>query len=268
MKSSNMIINKGIVVLALFGFTSTAHAIGLLEATSINNNLSVAGVDSISYDGTGFDIFKPFASVANTSQVLSIGSFSSIGQGSSLDVTLLAEVACFDGEEIPGVSNAFGLVNSKGDFVSVLDSAGKLSGATASIALDSSEEYTLALKSPQSTFSSIDSKNKDKQTHLIGLQVTESGQVVIPNANRAGATFTFNLLAGDLLIFIEDMIAPGTKNFFDGIPADFDYNDMVLVVRQNQTAVPEPSTMLLLASAGLGLGAKRRRLKKSKSQNI
>lgn len=242
---------------ATFGLNS-AHAVSLNEALSVRNDVPIDGVDKVSYDGSGFDIFKPFSNVANTQNILSIGSFSGLSNGSNLSVTLLAEVACFDGEEIPGQANAFGVVDANGEFKTALDSTGVLSGGTGSVELAAGEEFTLGLKSPQGLFSSVDSKNKDGKAHIIGLKVEKSGTVVIPNANRAGASFTFDLLAGDILIFIEDMFLAGNKQHFGGIPADFDYNDMVLVVRQSPTAVPEPASMALLLGGLIG-GAKARR---------
>lgn len=231
-----------------------AQAVPLGQATSPRAGFSLGNVDAVSYDGKGFDAFKPFGNIF-TSQILSLGSFTGLAGLTDVSVTLLSESAAFDGS-IPGVANRFGVVKD-GQFTSIIDSTTVNPGGVGHILQDPNEQFTFALQSPEGLFTTIDSQNPDGRAHIIVREVAQNGQVTINPTNvRGGPSFTLDLLAGDLVLFIEDLLESGDIRFLDGLRADFDYNDFVVVVRQTQ--VPEPGTALLL---GTGILAFRRRRK-------
>jgi len=97
---------------------------------------------------------------------------------------------------------------------------------------------------------------------MLALQVDKDGTVNLPFSNVRGTNpVSFNLLSGDIILFIEDMRLSG--NVSSGLvpfASDFDYNDMIVVVRQSAlaSAVPEPTSLLLLGSAIFGLNRKRK----------
>lgn len=230
-----------------------ADAATFYDFASSRGSFSVSGVDGVSYDGRGFDAFTPFAGFTSN-EVLRFSSFSGVsetvsgisGGGSRIDFFLLSEVCYYDGNHVPGLGDEVGIVDqATGNFTPVL---GALTnpGDSASIIVGQNETVSLALQSPEGLFTSVDADNPDGAAHLLGLQVTKAGTITIPNANLWGLSLTFELLVGDIIVFNEDLLTIG--NFLQGgLPSDFDYNDVVYVIRH--TAVPEPSTYLLLALA-------------------
>lgn len=266
----NSMINKSAVrglVLSLvalavqFLSVSSAHAVSLLDATSqrLGFNFPKGDVSLSSYDGPAFDAFFPFASFV-APEVLKISEFTGQALGSQLDFTLLSESAAFDGTT-NGFANKIGVVDSVGNFSTVIDSAGKGPGATGSIFQGVDQTLKLALTSPEGVFTTIDTSNVDGAAHILAMKVEKAGQYQInPTTLRDTPPLSFNFLEGDIILFIEDMLISGNlTSFLVPESSDFDYNDMVVVVRQTQTQVPEPSSLLLLSLAGLGAKRLRRR---------
>lgn len=231
-----------------------SEATSLQDAISPRANFTLGNVDLNSYDGPGYDAFKPFSNFTD-STISSVSSFSgSQHGGSQVEFFLLSEVAYYDGR-VPGLGNSFGVLNANGDFVSVLG-PGANPGAAKSLIQGDDEEFTFALNSPEGEFSSIDSDNEDKAPHILAMQVTKAGEVSIPNANLLGILHTFNLQVGDVVLFLEDLFYTGNM-LQNGLPSDFDYNDMVVVVRSQP--IPEPATMFLLGAGLAVFGRKRAR---------
>lgn len=229
-----------------------AHATTLEQAVAVRNNFQfpLGSVEQSSYDGPRYEAFKPFEAFTG-SEILSISSFSGPGQGSFLEVHMLSESAYFDGRNA-NFANNFGVTDSAGNFISLLDSVTNDPGSSASIFQAAQDEFTFALQSPEALFSSLDSSNSDGMAHIIAKEVVQDGEVVVsPTSLRSNEPLSFQLHTGDIILFVEDMLADGNLRFL-GIPTmgDFDYNDMVLVVRQR--AIPEPCTLLLLGAALLG----------------
>lgn len=237
--------------------TLDAEAVPLSGATSERAGFVFpnGNVEYSSYDGPIYDAFKPFSGLTSD-EIFAVNTFTGQPLGSQLEVFLLSESAYFDGRD-PQNANNFGVLDSKGNFISIIDSAFAEPGSSGSIFQGADEEFTFALKSPEALFTAVDNKNPDNSPHIIAQKVVADGQVFIkPESLRSDDGVSFNLLAGDMILYIEDMLRTGNQNIL-GVPfvSDFDYNDMVLIVRQ--TEVPEPGTMLLLA---LGLfGAARMR---------
>ena len=233
-----------------------AGAVSLQEAGSDRTGFTISGVDETSYDGAGFDTVSTFTGTFG-SNFQQFSSFDGGQFGTELTVTLLAENACYDGVAIPGLANEFGVLDADGNFQAIIEGLDPI-GAANQFVVGADEEFTFALQSPQTVFSSIDAQNGDEQAHLIGLTVEKAGSLTIDPANLHGASLTYDLLAGDIVFFIEDMLAFG-NNITDLVPAnaDFDYQDMIVVVRG--TPVPEPGTVVLLGLALLGLILFRRK---------
>ncbi len=248
-----------IAILIVCPFAS-AKAVPLDEATSVRSSFEfpLGDVDKSSYDGSGFNAFKPFSSIVG-SDLLSVSSFTGQEFGSHLDFFLLSESAYFDGLGDPNISNKFGVLDSQGNFSTVIDSSTANPGAVGSLDQGEAQEFTFALNSPEGLFSAIDADNPDDKAHILAMEVTKAGTVFVdPTSLRGSPPIAFDLQVGDIILFIEDMLASGNERFL-GVPfdSDFDYNDFVVVVRQSQ--VPEPSTMLLFGSAIVGLLHRRSR---------
>ncbi|MDD2942347.1 MAG: PEP-CTERM sorting domain-containing protein [bacterium] len=251
-------VRSFIAASTLFFLPQLSYAV----ATDINGALSDRGgafalgnVDARSYDGPGFDAFQPFNSFVG-SEILAINSFTGGALGSRHEFFLLSEVAHYDGYMIPGVGDEFGVLDSNNDFATILPKEFR-PGDSAVITQGANEELTLALKSPEGMFSSVDGDNADGAAHLLGKRVEKAGTVFIQHADLYGGSLTFDLQVGDIVLFIEDLLLSGNM-LYGGMDTDSDYNDLVVVMRSEP--LPEPATLFLLGAAGLlGAGAKRRK---------
>lgn len=218
-----------------------------------------------SYDGPGRDTMSLFSSLTNPG-LFQVNSFNSHSSGSTVQAFLLSEMAAFDGTHA-GFANNFGVTDQNGNFHSLINTATADPLASGSIEQSTLQNFTFALQSPEGLFYSVDSKNTDGGVaHMLALQVEKDGVVNLPNTTlKGGNPLSFNLLAGDVVLFIEDMKLSGNiSNGLVPFASDFDYNDMVIVVRQTfrTTEVPEPTTLALLAGSGLFAAARRRKLSK------
>ena len=240
------------LLLALVLFVpSSALAVGISDALSVRSTFTFGDVDQNSYDGPGFDTFQYFAPFAS-SDILAIDSFTPGSEGATLEFTMLSEVCGYCGGD-PLFTDQFGIIDADGNFTSVIDAGTSIPGDTGTITQAAGEEFTFGLQSPDTLFSSIDSDNVDGEAHIIAARVETAGTVVLDNADLFGATLSFDLLVGDIIIFIEDLMKDGNTVPWVPDASDFDYNDLVFVVRETQNEVPEPSTVVLLAISAAGL---------------
>lgn len=248
-----------LIVAAIVLFAGSASAVPLAEATDVRSGFDfpLGDVDSSSYDGSGFDAFKPFEAFTS-GEILSVSSFTGHSQGSRLEVYLLSEYAYFDGRD-PNAANNFGVLDSNGNFISLIDSAFADPLASGETLQGAGEEFTFALQSPEALFSSIDQDNPDDGApHILAQEVVKDGEVEIdPTTLRSDESLRFSLLSGDIILYIEDMLVTGNQPLLN-VPftGDFDFNDMVVVVRQ--VDIPEPSAFLLFGVGLFGLRRLRR----------
>jgi PEP-CTERM motif len=238
---------------------SSVNAVVINDATVLRPDFIVNNARS--YDGPDFNFIRAVSSFT-TGQAFSLSEFTGLaGSVSRLEVHLVAEAACFDGR-LAGKANKFGVVDDNGAFINILDSATAKAGDSNFIVQNATDNFLFALQSPEALFVANDSENADKSAHIIGMRVDKDGILNLPSTDtRGGAPLQFQLFAGDIVLFIEDMMASGNRAT-SSIPnlADFDYNDMVVVVRNSSTAVPEPSTMALLSCGLFGLKFRRKKI--------
>lgn len=249
-------ISFQLVLLTLSICLSGSAAFAVTINSQVRAGFDVSGVDQRSFDGPGFNAFNPYQAFTDGS-IYSLDTIIGQGRGTNLQFFMLTEFASFDGRF--GPRNQFGGVDGSGVFQSLIDTATNDPLATASIDLAAGEQFTVALNSPEGLFSSIDSENADKAAHILALRVDQAGTVKLPQTRVVPtAALAFDLLPGDFIIFIEDLLGAGNNPFGGLVPlaGDFDYNDMVLVVRASE--IPEPASALLLLS-GLGAFVYRRR---------
>lgn len=242
----HIFFSLGFLLGGIFFNLPTASAVSLGSSFTPRAGFTLGNVNDRSYDGHGFDAFLPFSSFIDP-QIFQSNTFTGDPAGSSVDFFLLSKVAFYDGT-VPGLGDSFGVFDSIGNFIPVFEPSATV-GLAANRTQGAGEQLTFGIKSPEGLFSGIDSNNSDGAPHILAMQVTTPGLVSIDNATLSGAMLNFNLQVGDIILFLEDLLASGNM-LGSGIPSDFDYNDMVVVVRT--TAVPEPGTLMLLGLGGLG----------------
>ena len=253
---------KSVCVLFFLIFPSFAFANQVNSSLIERAGFTVNSANS--YDGLSFNGFAPFEGFLSNSS-FQLGSFS-LPTNVNLEFTLLSEVAAFDGNQGVGANN-FGVFDKNGNFISLIDSAIVNPGfATSFASLDASDNYSFGMVNPVGTFHADDSKNFGDRAQLIAYQIDKDGTLFIDKPDLLGITsaLTFNLMAGDVIIFIEDLFEQNT-GLFAGLfgPGDFDYDDMIILVRQSQ--IPEPASMMLLGSGMIGLRLLKRRKNSIKS---
>lgn len=227
---------KLLPVVLTFGLVTQASASSIFLSSS-NITLSLGNIDVRSYDGPGHNSVGAFAGNPTTFQEYS--AFDGGAAGTDYEMFFLSSVADYKNQ------NTFGLLNEQNQFVSSINGSSAL-GSKVSYKQQANQKLKFGFQSPESLFFSKASENKDGRSHILSLVATTDAVLTIPKADKMGNSITFNLLAGDILCFIEDMLVD--SNFKGNKGSDFDYNDFLTVVRAKP--VPEPGTMCLL-----GLGA-------------
>jgi PEP-CTERM motif len=262
METKLKLISKVVALGLVFLQTTSVDAVTISQALGVRSDFaaSLTGVDERSYDAPSFNGINPFSSFTD-GNFYQLESFNGGASGSTLTFYLLAEFACFDGRN-PALANRFGVLDSSKNFTTVIDSATADPISSGAIAQSSGQEYTLALQSPQNTFSSDDQQNPGLTPQLVVMQVNKPGVINLDRGTtRTDTPIAFSLLSGDLLVFMEDLVISNNNTFGGMVPSvgDLDYNDMIVVVRSAANPVPEPSSLLLLAAGSLGLLKTRRK---------
>ncbi|MCC6220411.1 MAG: PEP-CTERM sorting domain-containing protein [Deltaproteobacteria bacterium] len=238
-----------LVVLVVGIVPSGVLAVSLDSATTVRSDFSFG---DNSFDGPNFtpfgsdNLFQHFDPFTDGS-LLEVDSFTGGELGQNLELFNLAELASFDGYA-PAMSNSFGFVDSSDNFLSLLN-AGDNPGASAIYSQASGEELTFALQNSDGTLLSVDSRNEGNAVQMLGTWITEGGNLNVPISNLHGfsGAITFDLMVGDLVLFIEDLKPDANHPEFGVFGSDFDYNDFIVVVRGSP--IPEPSTVVLFALA-------------------
>lgn len=232
------------LLILVFGLVSDASASSIFLSSS-NITLSLGNIDIRSYDGPGFNNVGTFA--GNQTIFQEYSSFDGGVSGTDYDMFFLSSVADYRNQ------NTFGLLNEQNQFETSINGSSSL-GTKVSYKQKTNQKLKFGFQSPESLFFSKASDNKDGRSHILSLVATTNAVLTIPKADKMGNSITFNLLAGDILCFIEDLLSDSNYNGNKG--SDFDYNDFLTVVRAKPAEVPEPGTLCLL---GLGLIAVLRR---------
>ncbi len=229
---------------------------------SLSNRGSFTVNSSNSYDGPASSTLS-FISTFSDGNLYQMDSITESAKGTNYSAFLISELACYDGNDIPGFANQFGTVDSSGKFSSIINTDKIDPIASGSFTAGAGSKFDFALKSPEGLFYSKDSKNTidNGAAHMIAVKITKDGLLNLPSSlslRNNGKPLSFQLFVGDTVLFLEDMLTSG--NIASGLipfAGDFDYNDMVVVVRAS--AVPEPSTMFLLGSAAIGMILRRKK---------
>lgn len=245
-KINNLILSALCVILALCA--TDANAISFTGQRLFGGDDLISSVDERSYDTPEHNAFVPFESFTDTANALILDSFVTTSDALHLEATLLSESAGYANR------NAFGVVDSSGSYSQILGGS-NVPGDTGDLIIDGEQESKFALKSPQGIFTTSDDDNPDRSTHIVALEVTTAGTIFIEPTTLSGGSLTFDLLVGDILLFMEDLLVLGNIN--NKNPSDFDYNDMVVVVRSSE--IPEPATSLLFGMGLASLFMRRRR---------
>jgi len=243
-----MKFKKGLLLigsLVMFGSNQALATEIAFAGTDIT--LSLGDIDLRSYDGAGVDT----VGIAGKVVPLNFHEYSSFdggALGTEHEIFFLSSVAAYKDQ------NEFGLIDENGQFVSSIKGSSPL-GSSTKYVQGSQQNLQIGFKSPESTFYSQQGKNADGRIHILGIEATQDALMTIPRADLQGNSIAFNLLRGDFIFFVEDMLA--NSNFSGKTGSDFDYNDGVFVIRAKP--IPEPATILLLGAGSLAALRRRRK---------
>lgn len=140
-----------------------------------------------------------------------------------------------------GAVNEIGILDGS-SFVQLIGMNSPL-GTSATRTQGETETFKLGHKTTFSTnavriYSSVDNENLLSAPHVIAKIINKSGNVTIASANMAAQSYTFPVEAGDIVVFLEDVIVPYS---------DKDWNDFTVVLRQTANI---PPTVSISASDG------------------
>lgn len=261
-KILNISIPRTLVCISFWSVILSVDASASPILDSLSNRGSFTVKADQSYDGPGSSSLS-FISAFSDGNLYQMDTVTESSKGTNYSAFLISELAAYDGNEIPGYSNQFGAVDSKGNFTSIINTDKKNPIATGNFSAEAGSKFDFALKSPEGLFYSKDSKNVNDNgaAHMIAVKVTKNGELNLPGSLSLlnnGKPISFQLFAGDMVLFFEDMLTMGnTASGLIPFASDFDYNDMVVVLRGAE--VPEPSTLFLLGSAAIGMILRRKK---------